>query len=140
FEVKGVCNMCKERIENAADKTPLINFNANTGLMQIHGYSLPENPFEFYQPIIKWLDNYVYAPNKKTEFDFRMVVVNTSSSKMFIDFIRNINKIVDLNNSEVTVIWYYEIEDEDMHELALQYQEICKAPFKIIGTEHRLIE
>lgn len=122
------------------DKTPSINFDASSGLMQIHGYSLPENSFEFYEPILKWLDAYIETPNEKTEFDIRLVVLNTSSSKMFIDIFRRINKLTELNISKVSVVWYYEIEDEDMHELALQYEEICKAPFKIIGTEHRLIE
>ena len=55
-------------------------------------------------------------------------------------FIRKINHLVELNNSEVSVVWYYEIDDEDIHETALQYKEICKAKFDIIGTHHRLIE
>ncbi|HAF27734.1 MAG TPA: nuclear pore complex subunit [Bacteroidales bacterium] len=132
--------MEKELLIKATNKTPSINFDSKTGLMQIHGYSLPENPFEFYEPIINWLDKYAGAPNKKTEFDFRMVMINTSSSKIFIDIIRKINKMVELNNSAVTVVWYYEIEDEDLHETAMQYQEVCKAPFKIIGTHHSLME
>jgi len=32
------------------------------------------------------------------------------------------------------------MDDEDMHEMAIQYEEISKAAFKIIGTHHRLIE
>jgi hypothetical protein len=132
--------MEKELIIKATDKTPSINLNANTGAMQIHGYCLPENSFEFYIPIIQWLDAYTINPNDKAIFDIRLIVLNTSSSKMFIDIFRRINKMTELNNSKVSVVWYYEIEDEDMHELALQYKEICKAPFKIIGTEHRLIE
>ncbi len=132
--------MEKEFIIKAADKTPSVTFDSKSGLMQIHGYSLPENSFEFYDPIINWLDKYTEAPNEKTVFDFRLVVLNTSSSKMILDIFRKINKMVELNNSEVTVVWYYEIDDEDIHEIALQYQDICKAPFKIIGTEHRLME
>lgn len=124
----------------AGDKTPSINFDAKSGLMQIHGYSLPENSFEFYEPVVKWLHKYIETPNDKTVFDIRLVVLNTSSSKMFIDIFRKINKLAELNTSELTVIWYYEIEDEDMHELALQYKDICNAPFKIIGTEYRLME
>jgi len=132
--------MEKELMIKATNKTPYINFDAKSGLLQIHGYSLPENSFEFYEPILNWLDKYLLNPNKKTEFDFRMVVLNTSSSKMFIDIFRKINKLVESNTSEVKVVWYYEIEDEDIHETALQYEEICKAPFEIIGTHHRLIE
>ena len=132
--------MEKELIIKASDKTPYINFDAKSGLIQIHGYSLPENPFEFYEPIISWLDKYTVAPNKKTEFDFRLVILNTSSSKMFMDIFRKLNQLVELNNSEVSVVWYYEIDDEDIHEIALEYKKICKAKFDIIGTHHRLIE
>lgn len=129
-----------ELIIKSTDKTPLIHFNPLTGVMKIHGYCLPENSFEFYTPVLKWLDKYLETPHRKTDFDIRLVVLNTSSSKMFIDIFRKINKMVEQKNSEVSVVWYYETEDEDMHELAMQYQEICKAPFKLIGTEHRLIE
>ena len=132
--------MEKGLIIKATEKTPSINFDYKSGLMQIYGYSLPENSFEFYDPILKWLDKYLETPNNKTEFDIRLVVLNTSSSKMFIDIFRRINKLTEHNTSDVSVVWYYEIEDEDMHELAMQYEEICKASFKIIGTEHRLIE
>lgn len=138
--MKDNFDMEKELIIKATDKTPFINFNAKTGSLQIHGYSLPENSFEFYESIISWLNKYILDPNKKTEFDFRLVILNTSSSKMFMDIFRKINHLVELNTSEVSVVWYYEIEDEDIHEIALQYQEICKAKFDIIGTHHRLIE
>lgn len=132
--------MEKEIVIQATSKTPFINFNANSGLLKIHGYSLPENSIEFYEPILNWLDEYTEAPNKKTEFEFKMVMLNTSSSKRFIDIFRVINKLVELDNSEVTVVWYYEIDDEDIHETAMQYQAFCKAPFKIIGINHSLIE
>lgn len=132
--------MEKKLVIKAAEKTPLINFNSESGLMQIHGYSLPENSFEFYDPIIKWLEEYIQSPNEKTEFDIRLVVLNTSSSKMFIDIFRKINKLVELNTSEVKVVWYYEDDDEDIHEVALQYKDFCNAKFDIIGTQHRLIE
>ena len=132
--------MENELIIKATPKTPSINFNAQSGSLQIHGYSLPENSFKFYNPILIWLDKYILNPNEKTELDVRLVVLNTSSSKMFIDIFRKINKLVENNNSEVTVVWYYEMDDEDMHEMAIQYEEISKAAFKIIGTHHRLIE
>ena len=133
-------DMLKDFVLKATDKTPYINFNVNSGLMQIHGYSLPENSFEFYPPIIEWLDNYIENPNKKTDFDFKLVVINTSSSKMFIDIFRKINQLVDQNNSKVSVVWYYETDDEDIHEMALQYKEFSKAEFRIIGTEYNLFE
>ena len=132
--------MQNELLIKATEKTPYVNFNATTGRLQIHGYSLPENSFEFFEPILSWLDKYILVPNKKTEFDIRLIILNTSSSKQFMDIIRRINQLVELNITEVSIAWYYEIEDEDMHEIILQYKEFCKAKFDIIATQHKIIE
>jgi len=80
------------------------------------------------------------APNAKTEFDIRLIILNTSSSKQFMDIIRKINRLVDLKRSEVSVVWYYEIDDEDIHEIILQYKDFCRAKFEIIATHHKIIE
>jgi hypothetical protein len=132
--------MENELLIKATGKTPYVNFDAKSGRLQIHGYALPENSFEFFEPIMTWLDKYTLAPNKKTEFDIRLIILNTSSSKQFMDIIRKINRLVELKNSEVSVAWYYEIDDEDIHEIILQYQALCKAKFDIIGTQHKIIE
>ncbi len=132
--------MENQLIIKATQKTPSVNFDATSGRLQIHGYSLPENSFEFFKPIMDWLDKYTMAPNTKTEFDIRLIILNTSASKQFMDIIRKINRLVELKNSEVSVVWYYEVEDEDLHEIILQYKELCKAKFDIIATHHKIIE
>jgi hypothetical protein len=132
--------MQNELIIKATQKTPFINFDAATGRLLIHGYSLPENSLGFYKPVLDWLDKYMLAPNKKTEFDIRLIILNTSSSKQFMDIIRKINQLVELNTTEVSIAWYYEIEDEDLYEIILQYKELCKAKFDIIATQHKIIE
>lgn len=131
--------MEKQIYIKAADKTPSINFNAEKGFLQIHGRSLPENPFEFYAPVLKWIDQYVESPSSKTMFEFRMALLNTSSSKIFIDIFRKINHLVDLKKTEVKVVWYYEEDDEDIEDMGIQYKEVCKAEFKMIATPFDLI-
>ncbi len=131
--------MEKKILIKATEVSPSINFNAETGFLQIHGRSLPENAVTFYKPALEWIDKYSESPNNKTVFEFRMVLLNTSSSKVFIDIFRKINHLVDLKNSEVSVVWYYEEEDEDMEDIGIQYEEICKAEFKMIGTHFRLM-
>lgn len=132
--------MKNELTIKATNVSPSVNFNLETGLLQIHGNSLPENSAKFYEPVINWIDKYIEAPNVKTEIEFRMVLLNTSSSKMFIDIFRCINKLVERNNSEVNVIWFYENDDEDIQDIGMQYQDFCKAPFKMVGTDFKLIE
>lgn len=120
--------------------SPSINLNADTGLLQIHGSTLPENSLIFYKPVLDWLDKYVENPNSKTNVEFRMILINTSSSKVFIDIFRRINQLVSDQSSEVTVYWYYEEEDEDIYDMGMQYKEFCKAQFNIVSTEYRLLE
>lgn len=120
--------------------TPLLNFEPEKGFLQIHGRSLPENAVIFYKPVIEWMEEYIKSPQEKTEIEFRMILINTSSSKMFIDIFRKINEFVDSNKTEVSVSWYFENEDEDIEDMGLQYKEFCKAPFKMIGTDFSLIE
>lgn len=120
--------------------SPSVNFDASSGLLQIHGSSLPENSLIFYKPVLDWMNEYVENPATKTNVEFRMVLINTSSSKVFIDIFRKINSIVDAKKSDVIVYWYYEEEDEDMYETGMQYKEFCKAKFNIVSTKYRLIE
>ena len=36
-------------------KTPTVNFNADDGIVEIKGRSIPENSIEFYKPLVDWL-------------------------------------------------------------------------------------
>lgn len=40
------------------NKTPKINFDASSGLMEIMGISCAENSVDFYKPIIEWIETY----------------------------------------------------------------------------------
>ncbi|MFN4811466.1 MAG: SiaC family regulatory phosphoprotein, partial [Bacteroidota bacterium] len=44
-------------IEGSA-KTPTIKFDAEQGIIEIKGRSIPENSIEFYKPLIDWLEKY----------------------------------------------------------------------------------
>ncbi len=93
---------------------------------------MPENARAFYEPIIAWLDNYADDPCPKTEMIFQMNLLNTSSTKLFIDIFKKINKIVDTGNSEVNVIWYYNYGDDDIWEVGVEFKDFCKSSFELI--------
>ena len=48
-------------IEGSA-KTPTIKFDAEQGIIEIKGRSIPENSIEFYKPLIDWLEKYSGKP------------------------------------------------------------------------------
>jgi len=115
-------------------KTPDINFNAGSGILQIEGRSIPENSIEFYKPMVDWLDEYANSPAEKTVVNIKLEYFNTSSSKCILDVFK---KLEDIHKAkkDVVINWHYEEDDEDMLEAGEDYQSILKIPFKMIEIE-----
>ena len=114
-------------------KTPLIQFDPNTGVFEISGRSIPENSIEFYKPLLDWVDEYVKQPNTSTTLSVKLEYFNTSSSKCLVELFRKLEAI--LESSAVKVEWYYEEEDEDMMESGQDFQHILKIPLELIPIE-----
>ncbi|NPA67227.1 MAG: DUF1987 domain-containing protein [Chlorobi bacterium] len=121
------------RIEKTR-KTPDITFDAEKGILQIEGKSIPENSIEFYKPLVDWLDEYGKSPKDTTEVNIKLEYFNTSSSKCILDVFKKLEAIYK-NNHNVIINWYYEEDDEDMLEAGEDYQSILKIPFKMIEME-----
>ena len=110
--------------------TPSIYLNPKGGQFEIRGNSMPENVTLFYNPVIDWLEKYAESPNPSSEFIFQMNLINTSSSKMFVDIFKKINLISE--KSDVKISWYYSYGDDDIQEIGVDYKEFSKVPFEII--------
>lgn len=115
-------------------KTPQINFDHITGVLELRGRSIPENSVEFYAPLNKWLDEYENSPIDKTVVDVRLEYFNTSSSKCILDLFKRLEKM-NGKLTQVHVNWYFETEDEDMAEAGEDYQAIVELPFTIIEVD-----
>ncbi|MFP4022966.1 MAG: DUF1987 domain-containing protein [Thiohalospira sp.] len=112
-------------------KTPTVNFNAETGIIEIKGRSIPENSIEFYRPLVEWLEEYAKNPQKLTTVNIQLEYFNTSSSKCILDVFKKLETIKKARN-EVIINWYYEEDDEDMLEAGEDYESIIRIPFKMI--------
>ena len=115
-------------------KTPTVNFDPDTGLFELKGRSIPENSIDFYKPLIDWLDRYGRSPKAKTALHVQLEYFNTSSSKCILDLFKKLEGIRATGN-EVTVLWHYEADDEDMLEAGEDYAGIINIPFKMIQIE-----
>jgi SiaC family regulatory phosphoprotein len=112
-------------------KTPHVHFDPGTGLLELKGRSIPENSIDFYKPLIDWIDKYSRQPNNKTAVHVQLEYFNTSSSKCILDVFKKLEPIRASGN-EVTVLWHYEADDEDMLEAGEDYSGIINIPFKMI--------
>ena len=108
-------------------KTPDIFFDADQGVLEIKGRSIPENSVAFYAPVMQWLTDYEKSPSAETQLIVKLEYFNTSSSKCLIDIFRKLEKLHRENNS-VTVVWYYEVIDEDMKESGEDFRDLVSMP------------
>ncbi len=118
-------------IIDGTTKTPAVKLDAENGILEIKGRSIPENSIEFYKPIVDWLEDYAKKPVKMTQVNIQLEYFNTSSSKCILDVFKKLEAIHKAKN-EVIINWYYEEDDEDMLEAGEDYESIIRVPFKMI--------
>lgn len=115
-------------------KTPTIQFDMVSGVLEIKGRSIPENSIEFYKPLVDNLERYASSPKSATTVNVQLEYFNTSSSKCILDVFKKLEAI-HKGGSSVTINWHYEEDDEDMLEAGEDYQAIINVPFKMVQVE-----
>jgi hypothetical protein len=115
-------------IVNGTPHTPEINFNRVSGMMQIKGRSIPDQPDEFWIPVLNWFESYLLQPTNRTTIVIDLEYFNISSSKRILFLLYKLNELVD-KGKEAVVEWHYREADEDMYEVGQDYAYMVKVPF-----------
>lgn len=113
---------------NATPQTPFIHFDGKNGLMEIKGRSIPDQPDEFWLPILNWFESYLMNPVASTTIKIDLEYFNISSSKRILFLLYKLNELVDKGN-DAHVEWLYRQTDEDMYEVGQDYAYMVKVPF-----------
>jgi hypothetical protein len=111
--------------------SPEVNLDMERSRFEFFGKSFPEDPKEFYAPIIDWFRIYVTKPNRETIVHFKLDYFNTASSKKLVDIL-NILKEIHKQKKIILINWYYRSNDDDMLETGQTFSEIVNLPFKFI--------
>jgi hypothetical protein len=114
---------------NDSPQTPFIHFDNGSGVMQIKGRSIPDQPDEFWGPILSWFDSYVSSPAKNTTVMIDLEYFNISSSKRIFFLLYKLNELAE-NGFNVKVEWLYRESDDDMYEVGQDYAYMVKVPFE----------
>jgi predicted enzyme related to lactoylglutathione lyase len=117
-------------IREATADTPKVHLDAKSNIFEISRMSLPEDAIEFYEPVVKWLEQYKQNPNIETTFSFKLEYFNTASSKQIIQILLLLQDLSKKN--EVTVKWYYKDIDEDMEAIGEEYSQVIDVKFELI--------
>lgn len=120
----------EDLIISGTTKTPTITFQAQKGILEIRGTSIPENPLGFYNPVLTWVEKYAENP-KPTVLNVDMEYFNTSSSKLLLTVFKALSK-VQVAGSSLIVNWYYEEDDEEALESGHDFSMFAKVEFNFI--------
>lgn len=108
--------------------SPGVTLNPEEGKFEFTGRSLPEDPMEFYEPVLEWFEEYSQKPLSIASFEFKLTYFNTASSKVFFSIFQTIDK-VNLNNAGAAnkVVIHASEDDEDLLELFEYYKELLSS-------------
>jgi hypothetical protein len=113
--------------------SPQIHLDKEKNIFEIAGNSLPEDVLTFYAPVLRWLEEYLLHPNSKTEFHFKFLYLNSSSSKVILDILVLLEKLA-AQGHEVLIVWHYLEMDEDMQSTGKEYEGMVNVPFDFVAS------
>jgi hypothetical protein len=128
---------------NGTSVSPTVDFNLETRILEISGYSRPENVRDFYFPLIQWLDEFnTYLKDSKLlstdidplSFKFKFVYFNSSSAKFIYDIIILLNGF-QIDGFPFKIYWYYDEDDDELREAGEELSDMANVPFYYVETK-----
>lgn len=114
-----------------SSKIPMINFDLINGVLEIKGRSIPENPIDFYTPLLDALDLYSVSVKSTTLVNIELDYFNSSSAKCIFTVFKKLENIHKEGNV-VIINWKYQEDDDEILEAGEDYHSLINIPFKMI--------
>ncbi|OFX59222.1 MAG: hypothetical protein A2046_12835 [Bacteroidetes bacterium GWA2_30_7] len=111
--------------------TPEIVLDKQKGHFSFSGRSMPENPKEFFNPIIEWIDSYMKNPLNETHVIFKLEYFNTVSSRRIMEILEQFSELLNSGN-KIKIDWYYEENDLDMKKAGEEFSIIVGIPIETL--------
>ncbi len=111
--------------------TPQIKLDSENGVISLKGRIITVDCEELFKPIFNWLNSYINSPAIQTQIQIHLDYFNTVATKYLLYFFNEI-KTQLLPDNEIKILWFYDIDDEDMLEIAQDFQTVISIPFEII--------
>jgi hypothetical protein len=112
------------------DEFPEILFDPTNQKFEISGRSLPENVNIAYEPVMKWLTEYLVKPNPTTEIKFKLDYYNSGSAKKLMQLLFLLEDAHE-KGVNINVLWYYGEEDETMEIKGRELMKAVRVPFDV---------
>jgi hypothetical protein len=131
--VKGL----QKYVAEATKSSPYMELNYEDRKLIFEGQSYPENAYSLYEPVYKWVEEYIAnIGENETTVEFSLSYVNTSSTKCFIILLDKLNKAY-LQGKKVVINWHYDEENGFDFEMGQDFKEDIEIPFNFIPIENK---
>ncbi len=116
-------------IEETED-SPQIILDQDNFLLKISGPSFPEDAYETFQPVIRWINAIKDDVVKLTcEFDFS--ILSSASNKLMFEVLIKLEDMYQ-EGKDIVIFWYHDDFDEDMQEEGESFAQTMHVPFKFM--------
>ncbi|MGE5406800.1 MAG: DUF1987 domain-containing protein [Methanosarcina sp.] len=116
-------------LQEPSKRTPWILLEK--GRIFMMGRSIPDDPTKFYNPLLTWITDNMAGYSGKTTIDMGFEYINTASTKWIYILLKELSAMKNISLN-ATVNWYYEADDEDLHELGFILRSLINCPFRMI--------
>jgi hypothetical protein len=130
----------KKLIIKRTASSPKIYFDPYNNIYEISGESRPDDVPGFYEPVLKWLEEFsIHLDNlnistKPIEFVFNFEYFNSLSAKYILDLCKQLANISS-KAKNIIMKWHYEEDDMDMLEAGREMSRISKIPVEFIQND-----
>lgn len=114
----------------ATSDTPAFSINKADASITINGVSMPENSFEFYDPLEKKALEMIPQGTPTLKMEIGLTYLNSMSGKQLLKMI----KLLSSRVNELNVIWKYAEDDDLIKMKGEEIQTLCpKAKVQVIS-------
>ena len=108
--------------------TPSVKFDVSQNHFEISGRSMPENSLKFYSEVLNWLKEHIEGLDQVMQLRVNLEYYNTGTYVRLME-IFNVLSELHTQGREVSVVWFYDNEDEEHLEDGKAYAEVVTVPF-----------
>lgn len=112
--------MQEDLIISSSKLLPTVVFQTS-GSLKIEGKLIPDHVADFFRPVKEWLTNLIC---KDVIFDINIEYMSNNASVQLLKLLKILNENIYIDN--ITVNWFYEVEDEEHYETGLIFKEELK--------------
>ncbi|MGZ3862956.1 MAG: SiaC family regulatory phosphoprotein [Bacteroidia bacterium] len=127
----------KDLFFHKTDRTPEISLNYEKRSVHISGSSYIGSGDNYFNIISEWIKKCKDAGLPEMELNINFYIIDTRSSKLFLEFLKQLNNW-SKGGMKFSVVWNYDEEDWELYEVGEIYSTLIEIPFEFKSMERLL--